>query len=165
MSSTCDGEFTLSADCATSSEPKVLLWGDSYAMHLYQGLNASNEAIELRQITKSSCSPILGISLLDFSDHKGFEFAERCIDFNSSAYEWLQSSRFICCSVILLDWVDSESFITSDRKIYKPNVEFALRMFEQTVQQIESLGVGVIVVSPTPRSSKNNGKRLTKISV
>ena len=85
ISSTCEGGFTLSNDCATSNTPEVLLWGDSFAMHLYQGINASTDAIKLRQITTSSCSPIIGISRINFSANKGYEWAERCIDFNNNA--------------------------------------------------------------------------------
>ncbi len=158
ISSTCEGEFTLSDDCATSSMPAVLLWGDSFAMHLYQGLNASADTIKLRQITKSSCSPILGIS----HANEGFDPAYKCIDFNNSVYEWLKNNKSVQFVVLSspFGWVNNKIAITSDGKIIKSDVEFVLSMFKKTVQKIESLGVGVIVVSPTPVSGNDIGRCL-----
>jgi len=164
ISRTCEGQFTLSDDCSTSAMPTVLLWGDSFAMHLYQGLNASKETIKLRQITMSSCSPILGISQLNFSDGKEVKWANKCIDFNNSAYEWLQNNKSVQFVVLSspFDWINSNSVITLNGEIKKADVELVLNAFKHTIQKIQSLGVGVIVVSPTPRSGKNIAKCLLK---
>jgi len=164
ISSTCEGEFTLSDDCTTSSMPTVLLWGDSFAMHLYQGLHASNEEVKLRQITTSSCSPILGVSQLNFSKNKGFDWANRCIDFNNRVYEWLQNNESVQFVVLSspFGWVGNESMITLNGELKEPNFELALNAFKHTIGKIKSLGVGVIVVSPTPRSGDDIGKCLTK---
>jgi hypothetical protein len=164
ISSTCEGGFTLSNDCATSNTPEVLLWGDSFAMHLYQGINASTDAIKLRQITTSSCSPIIGISRINYSANKGYEWAERCIDFNNNAFKWLESNKSVQFVVLSspFGWIDSEDFITEDGKIHNPDIEFILSKFEQTVEIINNLGVGVVVVSPTPRSGRNIGNCLVK---
>jgi hypothetical protein len=59
-------------------------------------------------------------------------------------------------------WIDSEDFITEDGKIHNPDIEFILSKFEQTVEIINNLGVGVVVVSPTPRSGRNIGNCLVK---
>ena len=164
ISSTCEGEFTLSNDCATSNTPEVLLWGDSFAMHLYQGINASADTIRLRQITTSSCSPIIGISRINFSDNRGYKWAERCIDFNNKTFRWLENSKSVQFVVISspFDGIDSESVITADGKIHNPDIEFVLSKFKQTVEMIKNLGVGVVVVSPTPRSGRNIGNCLAK---
>jgi peptidoglycan/LPS O-acetylase OafA/YrhL len=164
ISSTCEGEFTLSNDCATSATPEVLLWGDSFAMHLYQGINASADTIKLRQITTSSCSPIIGISMLNFSANKGYEWAERCIDFNNQVLRWLKSNESVQFVILssTFDWIDSENVITEDGKIHNPDIEFVLSKFKKTVQMINNLGVGVVVVSPTPRSGVNIGNCLAK---
>jgi peptidoglycan/LPS O-acetylase OafA/YrhL len=164
ISSACEGAFILSNDCASSNTPEVLLWGDSFAMHLYQGINASADAIKLRQITTSSCSPIIGISRINFSDNKGYEWAERCIDFNNNAFRWLESNKSVQFVVLSspFDWIDSEDFITEDGRIHNPDIEFILSKFKQTVEMINNLGVGVVVVSPTPRSGRNIGNCLVK---
>ena len=164
ISSTCEGGFTLSNDCATSNTPEVLLWGDSFAMHLYQGINASADAIKLRQITTSSCSPIIGISRINFSANMGYEWADRCIDFNSNAFSWLESNKSVQFVILSspFGWIDSEHFITEDGKIHNPDIEFVLSKFKQPVEMINNLGVGVVVVSPTPRSGRNIGNCLVQ---
>ena len=49
---------------------------------------------------------------------------------------------------------------------FKPILEvdknFVLRKFKQTIKRIQNLGVGVVVVSPTPQSEINTGNCLVK---
>lgn len=164
LSSTCDGAFTLSSDCSTSEMPEVMLWGDSFAMHLYQGIKASEPSIKLRQITMNSCSPILGISRIYPLGNKGYEWAKRCIEFNDKAFEWLaanDSVEFVILSSPF-GWVGQDQAISKDDVIHDPSMNFALIKFMQTITRIRGLGVGVVVVSPTPRSGKNIGSCLIK---
>jgi len=51
-------------ECRTNDIPSVLLWGDSYAMHLGLWLAQSDSADDngVQQITISQCWPILGIA-------------------------------------------------------------------------------------------------------
>ncbi len=62
LGETCEGSFTLSAECRTSDSPEILVWGDSFAMHLIQGLVESRPGIKVIQNTVSSCGPILDIA-------------------------------------------------------------------------------------------------------
>lgn len=56
-------------ECVSPSPPgvpKVLLWGDSHAAHLYPGLRAllgDGQYIELTQLTSATCPPIEGFSV------------------------------------------------------------------------------------------------------
>jgi len=163
ISGTCEGEFTLSSDCSSSSSPEILLWGDSFAMHLYHGINASTSALKLRQITTSACSPILGISQLNFSENKGYDWANRCIEFNDNAFRWLKTSKSVQFVVLSspFDWIEKNDVIARDGTIYKPDIDLVLNKFRQTVKEIHNLGVGVVVVSPTPGNGKNIGSCVT----
>lgn len=56
-----DNHFDPGKDCATSESPEILVWGDSFAMHLVPGLLASNHEIRMAQATRSVCGPFLKI--------------------------------------------------------------------------------------------------------
>ena len=165
ISDTCEGEFTLSNDCSTSQDPEVLLWGDSFAMHLYQGINASKSELKLRQITMSGCAPILGITRIDFLN-RDYNWANRCIEFNDNAFEWLKTSKSVQFVVLsssnFFNWAEKDKILDRNGKIYEKNLEFIMNKFKETVQKIHNLGVGVIVVSSTPRSEENIGDCLVK---
>lgn len=156
----CVGEFTLSSDCANDPKPEVLLWGDSFAMHLYQGLVASNKKLKIRQITKSSCSPIIGISRLD----KGRNFASDCIEFNNKTYTFLKNNKSIEFVILSspFSWPETKNTIIDTGAIYDTDIDFVLSYFRKTVQSIHKLGLRVVVVSPTPLSGEDTGDCLVK---
>lgn len=60
ISEECEGainkNLALKQDCLVGKEPKLVIWGDSYAMHLAPGIAVKNEGVA--QITKSVCGPI-----------------------------------------------------------------------------------------------------------
>jgi peptidoglycan/LPS O-acetylase OafA/YrhL len=89
----CEGQFNNSQNCTTSLSPNVLLWGDSYAMHLAQGIVASDGDVAMKQHTISACSPIVGVG--QFSGKRTMEWAERCIGFNNSVLKWLREANSI----------------------------------------------------------------------
>jgi peptidoglycan/LPS O-acetylase OafA/YrhL len=88
----CTANFTLSAKCRTSDAPEILLWGDSFAMHLAQGLLASDPAMKLQQHTKSQCAPMLGIALNLPTTGYGRQWARECMEFNDQVLEWLEAN-------------------------------------------------------------------------
>jgi peptidoglycan/LPS O-acetylase OafA/YrhL len=67
LSEQCEGVFTVSDKCRTSDVPDVLVWGDSYAMHLVQGLLSSNPDAKIIQATVSDCGPIFDIAPINQS--------------------------------------------------------------------------------------------------
>ncbi|MHA7887787.1 acyltransferase family protein [Roseicyclus sp.] len=54
LSAICHGDLT-SSECVTGDAPRVVLWGDSYIMHLVPGLVA--QGISFRQLTRRGCRP------------------------------------------------------------------------------------------------------------
>jgi len=88
----CTANFTLSAKCRTSDAPEILLWGDSFAMHLAQGLLASDPDMKLQQHTKSQCAPILDIALNLPTAGYGEQWARGCMEFNDQVLEWLETN-------------------------------------------------------------------------
>lgn len=164
MSTECEWRFNLSENCETSKEPKVLLWGDSYAMHLAQGIIASKPDIQFRQHTISSCSPILGYAGLNVKEGRDFAWVENCHAFNNAVFNWLQGAETVEFVVLSspFDWVEKEQIVGEDGRVLAPDPDFLIAQFGETVAAIRSLGVGVVLVSPTPRSGADIGRCLTR---
>ena len=58
LSGACDGQVRKDDACRTHAAPEILVWGDSYAMHLVRGILASNPNARVAQMTKSSLRPV-----------------------------------------------------------------------------------------------------------
>ncbi len=161
---TCAGSFVISDGCSSGDGPTLLLWGDSFAMHLYEGLRASAPSLGIMQITTNSCSPILGISRLNPSGGNGLSWSNRCLAFNQGAFEWLKRNKTIDLVVISspFGWVGTERTINSDGDVLDPDFEVALSGLSRTVRAIENLGIEVVVVSASPKSGFDVGQCLIR---
>lgn len=160
----CPSSFTRSADCYTSTEPNVLVWGDSYAMHLVKGIMASDPDIALQQYTKHTCAPIIGLATR--SPQHTADWAARCIAFNDQVLAWLRQQDSVDIVVLsspfsqlLGDRIanDAGDVLVGDNMAY-----VAQRMYD-TVDLIRATGARVIVVSPPPTHGEDIGKCLTHI--
>ena len=63
----CFGEDLKPALDGASSGPRILLWGDSYAAHLYPGLFKEwGQRAKITQLTAMACPPMDGISIREY---------------------------------------------------------------------------------------------------
>ncbi len=157
LSSRCNG-FDTSGNCRTSQNPEILVWGDSYAMHIVEGLIASDMELRIQQFTKSNCAPILGISFLRSNSMTAS--AKECIDFNENVFNWLNlnetveyvvfSSPF---SIVETPFLDTQASGAQD-----PNFEAVLNEILETIDVVEKLGRKVVIFSPTPLSGYDIGQ-------
>jgi peptidoglycan/LPS O-acetylase OafA/YrhL len=160
LSTDCEDKFNSSPKCYTSKNPNVLLWGDSYAMHLAQGLIASDPKIKLQQHTKSQCAPVLSIAQFDPGEGLARQWGRNCIAFNDSVLEWLKNHNGV--EIVILSspfsGVTSRQIVTRDGQIYKAGSTTPVRnALIETADKIRALGARVIIVSPTPSSGRDNG--------
>ena len=152
-----DSKITSSENCFTSDAPDVLLWGDSHAMHLVQGIRSSEASIGLQQHTLSSCAPIIGIAPILTTEN----LARKCILFNQSVFEWIKKSNVkIVILSSLFSGILDKNILQDDGSILKNNksINYISQKLKQTIRDIQSLGVKVITVSTTPRSGWDNGR-------
>ncbi|MFX0547253.1 acyltransferase family protein, partial [Roseovarius sp. S1116L3] len=100
-----------SPKCRTSDSPSVLLWGDSYAMHLAKWLEHSDSAarIGMQQITRSRCWPILNTASVDLAPAE----AQDCIAFNDDVVDWIEEQSNI--STIVLSSPFNTAGLLTDR--------------------------------------------------
>lgn len=162
LHSNCEGPLNASELCKTTDSPKVLLWGDSFAMHLSDGMWASDPDISIQQFTLSACSPILGLSR--FSAIRSKDWADKCIAFNDSVYSWLEGQPNITLVVLSssFSWVGSEQSIDSKGILNNTEIESVKVAFIKTIEKIKRLDKRVVLVGPPPRPGERGGRCLTR---
>lgn len=159
----CEGAFNKSENCFTSIEPNVLLWGDSFAMHLAQGLIASEPSVELQQHTMSVCTPVLGMAHV--GGGYGEDWAERCIEFNNQVFNWLlahDSVDVVVLSSPFSQLLSSSVLLNDGTLLHDPEISFVANAIIDTAEAIRSTGARVLIVSPTPSSGWDNGQCLMR---
>jgi len=142
--------------CRTSAAPQVAVWGDSYAMHLIDGLVAEN--IPLVQMTKSACAPALGVAQLH--DSYTPAWARECAAFNESALEAIERSRTIRTVVISSPF--GQIFDPADRLFVDGHVSnwtpVGVERLTAAVRRAQAGGKAVIIVAPTPHAPFDAGE-------
>jgi len=158
----CIHKFTLSPNCRTSDEPEILVWGDSYAMHLIQGILASNPSAKIIQMTKSACGPFFEVAPI--STRYPASSAKECLSFNSSIHTWLKTHKtikYVVLSSPFGQYLEASQVIINDH-LYEANQELVTKQFIATINQLKNLGLVPIVFSPTPQNGENIGECLAK---
>ena len=163
----CDGNAGRSPKCTTSNMPEVLLWGDSYAMHLAAGLMASDPGLGLRQITRSSCPPILGLALNDIDNPD--RLAVACMQHNDAALAWLKANGSVKYVILSSPFIIlQKDILTADRRRIQAdaaglrNLPLVRKKLLETIDAIRRTGRRVVLVSPTPGNKTDVGQCLIR---
>ncbi|RVU83675.1 acyltransferase [Leucothrix sargassi] len=148
--------FNLSDQCKTSNEPEVLLWGDSFAMHLGGALVSANKDIKLIQLTQNSCPPLLDFSVLR-PNKKG---AENCIAFNRDVMGFIERTPSIKKVVISsqIAYLLDQKAIGNNGQAVVANKDEISQKFLNTASKVSELGREILFVSPTPANGHDLGK-------
>jgi peptidoglycan/LPS O-acetylase OafA/YrhL len=165
LSETCEGQFTLSPDCRTSDEPEILIWGDSFAMHLVQGITASNPNVKVIQMTKSVCGPFFDAAPVNEPKYS-VSWAKTCLEFTGKVREWLKDNTSVKYAVISSPF---SQYISQNSKLLFRNgdlssasILLAAKEFEQTLNDLSEMGIRPIVFSPPPANGANLGRCLAR---
>lgn len=163
LSETCDVSFTLSPECRTSDNPEILIWGDSYAMHLVQGIIASNPDAKIIQMTKSVCGPFFDVAPV-FKPKYTVSWAKDCLEFSGKVREWLKENNTVKYAVLSSPFSQYLSKKTSllyrNGGLVNTTFDTALKEFEKTLVELESMGIKPIIFSPPPANGNNIGRCL-----
>ncbi len=158
----CEGTYTDSPKCRTSENPTLIVWGDSYAMHLVDGIIASNPNVQFVQTTVSVCGPFFDVAPFALPNY-GVEWGKKCIESNDMVRALLKSSKSIKYAVLSSPFGqfagDGAKLLTREGNIISGE-ENAYAYFEKTLKEIQTLGIQPIVVSPTPQNGNNIGNCL-----
>ncbi|AEX22416.1 acyltransferase family protein [Vibrio sp. EJY3] len=163
LSGSCEGKFNLSQDCRTSDEPKILVWGDSFAMHLVPGIIASNPKASIIQMTKSTCGPFFGVS----PNRKDNSFSDGCLEFNDEVKNWIKKNHtsieyVVMSSPFSYHYGSGRSVILSNHEVVIFNQEDVDKYFRSGLDFIKSLNITPVIVTPPPATGNDFGKCLSK---
>lgn len=163
LSIDCEGDYNTSLNCLTSPQPEVLLWGDSYAMHLAQGFVASNPEIRLAQKTVSVCGPFLDIAPINAKYVR--PWSEKCLSVNDRVYDYLKNTpsiKYVVLSSPFGQFVGDDATVLNKDGVVLKGGDVALQSMLVTISKIRSVGKIPVVFSPTPQNGENIGRCLMK---
>ena len=165
-------KFIFKPECQNSTNPSIIIWGDSYAMHLVDGIVASTK-LGVAQATKSTCGPFLGISTFRREDtFYNRSWAEGCLRFNYSVLDQIEQSKSVHTVVLssifsqylagntLLINRQAKGHAFSDSREIQGSDDVAVNSLKATIAAVRALGKRVVIISPPPSSSFNVGKCL-----
>ena len=159
----CEGHFTLSPACTTAARPDMLLWGDSFAMHLAPGLMAGPHRPAMRQMTISSCAPLLGMGLMAEGRDYDPPAARDCIAFNARVLAWLRANPQVRTVVLASPFtMFSDLAMDAQGRIDPATPERVGRALLRTAAAIRATGARVVVVAPPPNNATNLGQCLAR---
>jgi peptidoglycan/LPS O-acetylase OafA/YrhL len=159
-----DASFTARAECRTAERPRILVWGDSHAMHLVPGIAQTSGDLGVLQATKVACGPTLGLApvALDAASRYGPEWAAGCMRFNRSVVDHLagaSSIEVVVLSSALTQYLDAARFALLNERGERipPGPEPTIEHLRRTVEAVRALGKRVIVVAPPPSAGFDVG--------
>lgn len=157
----CEGyqRFVASAACRNAPRPRMLVWGDSFAMHLIDGLTATTPG-GIVQATKSACGPVPGLAQVTAEYTR--DYARNCITFNDSVLAYLEATPSIEVVLLSAAWYpyfdpQRSLLLREDDRLLERSTDKALaaRMLAETVARIRAAGKRVVLVAPPPGNGFN----------
>lgn len=146
--------FVPKPECQNGEQPTLMVWGDSYAMHLVPGV-AERQAVI--QATFSTCAPFLGYAPKRSNVRKPELWARRCIAFSNDVLAFLEknsSIKTVILSSPWRSWVAAPATVWSleDNKLVKhvTSIPFVVESLGATIRAIQALGKQVVLFGPPP---------------
>ncbi|WP_146180752.1 SGNH hydrolase domain-containing protein [Thalassorhabdomicrobium marinisediminis] len=164
LSEVCEGRFTLDPACRTSDTPAVLIWGDSFAMHLVPALMHEVDG-GLIQMTKSVCIPAIGVSVVT-SEYPA-TWAERCVAFNDQVLDWLATQPSIQTVVVSspLGLIFNDVYLRDGTVAQAPRPDLVADAMRNTAERVRAMGKQFVVVSPPPVTGEDIGQCLVQAAL
>lgn len=151
-------DYVRLAACETSVAPKIVVWGDSFAMHLMPGL-AALPSRGVAQVSRDTCPALIGTALYA-APKFGEVWAKSCIQFNDSALGALandfKSAEVVVMSSPYLYLLGGQLF-TSERGVINGSVETVGDALVKTILAVRGLGKRVVLVGPPPSTAFDMG--------
>ncbi|MBF5052780.1 acyltransferase 3 [Alcanivorax venustensis ISO4] len=165
LSPKCEGGFDSTGSCATGDEPEVMIWGDSYAMHLADAILASEGLgkAHIVQFTKSVCAPIYEIALTN--QNYAPNWSNGCVEFNERVKEWLSNNKSIKYVVMSSPMGIIYSDIYYNGEVVGVAPSLVLKKMNETASHIRSLGKMPVFVSPPPRTGHDLSQCTTRSQI
>lgn len=159
--------FEPNPKCRNSDQPTIMVWGDSFAMHLVPGI--AEMGAQVIQATRSNCGPMLEMAPITRANAKhaskiyNVSWARSCFDFNSSIISYLKktpSVKTIVLSTALLQYFLPDEFDILEKSPdgvseWAPSAQLALEGLGRTIDAVRALKKRVVVIAPPPRAGND----------
>ncbi|WP_282611382.1 acyltransferase family protein [Pelagibius sp. Alg239-R121] len=157
LDNTCNTVFKLVPECRTSDEPEIIVWGDSHAMHLVNGIIASNPDAAIVQMTKTRCAPILDVASI--APPRNTEMrAISCLKFNENVKNYISTTKNLKFAVLaspLTSYLKGDAQLYFDGQARAPDVDFLVERFKETLDWLQQNNVSPVVFQSPPSNGKN----------
>lgn len=155
--------FKIIDNCRTSDSPEILIWGDSFAMHLVPGILASKPDARMIQMTMSACGPILETAIISAKYNK--TWAENCIAFNNDVLRWLMdnpSVHYVVLGSPFSQYLDEGRNLLVDTTVMQTDKTIVLSQFKMMLSKLSDIGVKPVIFAPPPSDGNNIGNCLVR---
>ena len=164
--------FENKPECRTGHAPNYFLWGDSNAMHLADAIKSDDDDAGFIQATKTTCGPLMGMSVFRDTDYYNRAWGLTCLSFNSSVLEFLENASEI--DVVVLASFNGqylrgnrllvENFGGPARELVEREggIEMARHGYRATIEAIRAIGKRVVIVAPPPKTGFDIGRCLER---
>lgn len=144
--------------CQTSTAPKIVVWGDSFAMHLMPGLAALPNR-GLAQASRDTCAALLDTAL--YAPPKFSEsWARTCIKFNESVLSTLNRD-FASADIVVLSspylYLLGGQLFTTGGGVVEGTAASVGNALIKTIAAVRAAGKRVVLVSPPPSTGFDMG--------
>jgi len=149
--------------CRNAPLPRYLVWGDSMAMHLVNGIALSRTPqVPLMQATRHACAPLIGLADYRNKSDRHYQWESVCMAFNDQILENLGNIPTLRTVILSGNFT---TFLKPERRlVYRSNQHGLLeddlshsnRVFaalKQTIDGIRANGLRVVIVSAPPHAS------------
>lgn len=168
------GNFSALPECETTSTPDMMIWGDSNAMHLIPGIDATKGDHSIIQATKYVCGPLVGVAPVGiFTGAQQTQgWAETCLEFNDSVIAFLaknDSIKTVILSSYFSQYLSTERFALTlgegnrVEHTASKHLEMAELGMQKTIRQIRALGKKVVIVAPPPAMDFDMGRCVERV--
>lgn len=155
--------------CRTKEDPKILVWGDSYARAWTTAIMDPLAEVGIEQATMARCDPLLGTSRLPLKPKDpskwGRHYSESCAAFSHELMRYIEKADhleivvlaarfqtvFSRSNILLVD--DGNGRITE----YAPSVELVAERLKKSVEAVRRAGKRVVILAPPPANGTNIG--------
>ena len=148
----CSEGFVAGDECRSGPSPKMMVWGDSIAMHLMDGLTVGAGDQNLVQSTMSACAPVLGIA--SYSAGLGANWSDACIRHNDQTFAYLQAKNeieiVVLCSAFTGFFDNKRNPLRAANGRQLEAVYSTEQALRKTLDAVSRTGRKVVVVAPAP---------------
>lgn len=158
ISNACNGHVS-PVECATSATPEMAIWGDSFAMHLVDGVLASMPSSGgVVQLNMNSCGPLP--ALAPVLPTKARDWPLDCIRHNEQVKAYLSNTpslRYVVLASQYLTYLTEYSLMSATGELIPLDYGRVLGEIEATADWLRSIGLKPIFMAPPPRNGRDIG--------